>query len=234
MSPCAATSCCGEVMMEESHPAARQPQPAPKRPAMGKEPAPAKQPEPKTMAKPSDKPPVAAEKPLPPPIVPDSEPEEMPTMEEKPAETEPKSADDLSSTPATDPAPVPEKTPPAEEPAADESEKKEAEPVEEKDPLEDFFSDARQPAALSAPGGFDSNSHRQWTDNTGNYHCQARLVSVNRHEIVLSKSEGQLRTVSLRRLSDEDLKFVHGQVVAKREVLARQSANEKLASHWAE
>ncbi len=217
--------------MEAPQPAAELPLPAPKQPVMAEEPAPAKPPEPKTMEQPSAKPPVAAEKPVPPPTVPESRPEEMPATKETPAVTESDSMDDLFSTPATDPAPAPETTPPAEEPAADESQKKEAEPAEEKDPLEDFFSDAGQPAALSVPGGLDSNSHRQWTDNTGNYHCQARLVSVTRHEIVLSKSDGQLKTVSLRRLSDEDLKFVHGQVVAKREVLARQSSNEKLASH---
>lgn len=237
--------------MEESQPAAKQPKPAPKQPDMSKKPAPAKQPEPKTTEMPPAKPSMAAEKPVPPPTVPESnpvappardmmelesEPQEMPAAEEKPSEMEPEDIDDLFSTPAADPAPAPEATPPAESPAIDESEEKETEPaeVDEKDPLDDFFSDARQPAVLSTPGGLDSNSHRQWTDNTGKYHCEARLVSVTRQEIVLSKADGQLKTVSLRRLSDEDLKFVHGQVVAKREVLARQSTTDKLASHWAE
>ena len=235
MSPCAAPDCCGEVMRDDTQPAAEKSQHAPSMPDMSAEPTPAKQPEPKAMDMPQAEPPVTDTSNT------ETEPEaSVPAEEAAPTETESESVDELFDSPATDPAPAPETTPPAEEPAAEESEdteeseEKADEPAEEKDPLDDFFSDVPRPAALSAPGGLESNSHRTWTDNTAKYHCEARLVSVTPREVVLAKANGQLKTVSLRRLSDADLTFVHEQVVAKRELLARQNASEKLASHWAE
>jgi hypothetical protein len=244
-------------MTEKAHAAETPSQPTPAQPDMSQAPGPAKEP----LPKPVEKPPVVTEKPAPQsvtpapvtpaapaetpsvaPVEPDkpqpaapAEPEpanEMPATEETPLESKTEEMGDSFSVPPATPTPAPEATPPAEEPETEEpEEKEEEEPKQEKDSLEDFFNAVPRPSTLKVAGGFQSDSHRTWTDNTGKYHCQARLVSVNSHEAVLSKADGKLKTVALRRLSDEDLQFVHAQVVVKQEMLARQSADGKLASH---
>lgn len=193
-------------------------------------------------------PPVTTEKPLPPAnVITPAEPatttpaapvETAPPVEtpppvettppvETPSEPPAEEADDLFGEPAA------ESTPPAEESTADEAPAEdpatEESPAEEStefaapadDPLEDFFNAVPRPNALQVAGGLESQIHRTWTDNTGKYRCEARLVSVELDEVVLHKADGQPKRVPLVRLSDADLTFVHEQVVAKREMLAQ-------------
>ena len=147
-----------------------------------------------------------------------TEPEpEAPPMEE-PAEQPDDSFDELFSEPA-----------PEESESTDETEEP-AESDESDDLLDDLFGGIEVPAALLADGGLRSGNYRTWTDNTAKYHCQARLLGVAQGEIQIAKSDGKVKRVPLRRLSEPDLKFVYGQVVAYRELLALQGAGEKLAS----
>ncbi len=103
-------------------------------------------------------------------------------------------------------------------------------PHPEEDSFDDLFGQVVPPAELSTPGGLLSNLTRQWTDDTAKYQCEARLVHVMKDKVVLANARGSELAVSLARLSDDDLKFVHQQVVAKRALLASQAAGEKLAS----
>ena len=49
---------------------------------------------------------------------------------------------------------------------------------------------------------------RQWTDNTGQYKTLARLANVTETHVRLLKDNGRYSTVSKRRLSQDDLKYV--------------------------
>ena len=159
---------------------------------------------------------------------PDPQPE-MPAAEETTVEPEPDPLDSLFDPPASDPLPS------AEEPApAEETQKDDAEPAEEEDPLDDLFGEVGRPDVLSVPGGLRGSASRTWTDNTAKYHCEARLLGVEQGKIVLAQANGKISHVPLRRLSDRDLGFVYQQVVAQRDILARQAEAEQLASVWSE
>lgn len=259
-SPCAGESaaepaCCGATVMEEPQPAEARPRKALSKPTMPADPSPANLPEPRAEEMAPPTPPVTPAQPAPQPAAPAAEPAEQPatappvteptapSMEEEPAPletpppSEPTETDDLFG----EPSPAPESTPPAdepeteepaaEEPPAEESETEEAPPADEEDPLEDFFNAVPRPSTLQVAGGLESKSLRTWVDNSGKYRCEARLLSADPQEIVLLKSSGEQKHVSLQRLSNADLEFVHAQVVAKREMLAKRTADERLASH---
>ncbi len=49
---------------------------------------------------------------------------------------------------------------------------------------------------------------RSWTDNTGNYRVNARMVSIGETTVRLLKDTGKYTTVPLTRLSADDLEFV--------------------------
>ena len=156
----------------------------------------------------------------------ESEPEaETPPMEEPAEETETDSLDDLFS----EPPPETDEEPPAEDMPEEPAESEESD-----DLLDDLFGEVGLPAELVAPGGLRSRTHRTWTDNTAKYQCQARLLGVAQGEIVLAKADGKIKRVPMRRLSDADLRFAYGQVVAERELLARLGATKKLASTWSQ
>ncbi|MCI0492187.1 MAG: hypothetical protein L0Z07_04535, partial [Planctomycetes bacterium] len=70
-------------------------------------------------------------------------------------------------------------------------------------------------AVMREPGGIASSGMRQWIDNTGRYSCHARLVRFLDGQIRLLKDNGRTTTVSLHRLSEADLAFVHRQVSAQ-------------------
>lgn len=97
---------------------------------------------------------------------------------------------------------------PAEEPAE-----------EEGSALDDLFDFG---SILTQPGGFDSLALRRWTDNTGSYQVDARMLSVSGTHVKLMKATGRTTTVPLSRLSSADLEFVNLQASAqKAEAISR-------------
>jgi hypothetical protein len=55
---------------------------------------------------------------------------------------------------------------------------------------------------------------RTWVDNTGNYSCRGRLVSLLDGHVRLLKDNGRTSTVPLSRLSANDVQFVDRQASA--------------------
>jgi hypothetical protein len=77
---------------------------------------------------------------------------------------------------------------------------------------EDLFvepADAARIAAAETP----IDSMRVWTDNTGKFRVNARLVVVGPKHVRLLKDNGRFTTVPFSRLSQSDLAFVHAQAV---------------------
>jgi hypothetical protein len=77
---------------------------------------------------------------------------------------------------------------------------------------------------LREPGGLASNELRTWVDNTGNYSCRGRLIRFLDNNVRLLKENGRTTTVSLTRLSAQDLQFVHRQASAQQLEAAGQLA----------
>jgi hypothetical protein len=131
-----------------------------------------------------------------------AQPAEPATPAEEPATppaTAPATTDDLF-------GPAPEKpAAPAEEPA-EKSEEKDAK-------SDDIF--GVSPSVLREAGGLASNEMRQWLDNTGNFSCQGRLISLIDGQVRLMKENGRTTTVPLARLSANDLRFVERQASAQ-------------------
>ena len=142
---------------------------------------------------------------------------------EQPAESTEEAADDSFDNMFDEPMEETEEPAPATE-----------EPAEESDDFDDLFGKADVPAGLLVAGGLQSNELRRWTDNTGRYHCQARLVSLSPGEVVIEKHDGTVKRVELRRLSQDDVRFVYGQVVAQREHIANRALAKKVAGLWIE
>lgn len=170
--------------------------------------------------------------------------EAVPTTPAEPRETAPPATapDDLFGAPAAAPAEPPASSPPAAAPQAAPAgqtpeEKLEGlfdaapaqtppatEKAEEKgstDSLENLFNDTRQdrPAAQQQPatGGLASRQLRRWTDNTGRYSCQGRLLQTGRNAVRILKQNGHTTTVPLNRLSQLDMAFVRAEVLAAAE-----------------
>jgi hypothetical protein len=244
-----ATECCGQATSATAPPAeAETVSPVPVRPET-LEPAPEQpeseqlkpvQPESKPIEEsapapaivPESKPPVVVEPPVEQPVTPAQD--DVEDLFDTPAETEapitpsdPDPLDSLLTPEDEDPLPTVEESTPVEEVEQDD-----AEPVEEDDPLDDLFGKSDLPAVLTVGGGLQSNANRIWSDNTAKYHCEARLLGVVQGKVVLAQAGGKISRVALRRLSGADLDFVYQQVVAKREMLARQAEAEKLATAW--
>jgi len=116
---------------------------------------------------------------------------------------------------------------PTEEAPKEEKEKKELS-------FEDLFSSQKQVPVLGEPGGLASEQLRLWSDNTGRFGCQARLLRVTTQEVVLQKASGKEKQVALSRLSSADLQFVHRQVIAQRRQLESHHVIEMLATAWAD
>jgi hypothetical protein len=112
-------------------------------------------------------------------------------------------AEEPTDQPADD-VPTPADETPAEETPAEET------PAEETD---DIFGQTRD--VLSEPGGLASQEMRLWVDNTGNYSCRGRLISLLDKQVRLLKDNGRTATVPLHRLSPSDLEFVDRQASAQ-------------------
>ena len=67
------------------------------------------------------------------------------------------------------------------------------------------------PAAHVNTPAETANALRVWTDNTGKYKINARLVTIGESSVRLLKDTGKYTTVSLDRLSEDDLEFVRRQ-----------------------
>ena len=128
--------------------------------------------------------------------------------------------DDSKQEPASDvPTPQPDEPTPAEPSDPSESEPPEA-------LSDDDFFGARAKPNLSAPGGLESVETRFWSDVTGLYRCEARMVTINGRTVTLRLPSGVDRQVALTRLSTVDLEFIHGQLEAKQaQKAARLLAN---------
>ena len=166
---------------------------------------------------PAEKPAVPAETPAETPAAPDATPAETPAA--APA-TPPAATDDLFGAPAATPAETP--ATPAETPAAPEAKPAEAPAAtpageEKKDEKKKDDTDifGASPTVLREAGGLASNEMREWTDNTGSFSCQARLVRFLDGQVRLLKDNGRTTTVSLARLSVRDLEFVERQASAQ-------------------
>jgi len=238
------SDCCGEeVTAETTRNDNQDPQPVPEKSQKAEPITPLKKNEPKPSVEPQTTPPVTTDMPAEHPAVPSqpdvtNQPESAPTheapvaqpkpeppaVELSPAQPEADPLDTLFAPPATDSTPATDPSEPA----------KEAEPDDEDDPLEDLFSNTHYPDPLSIAGGLESNVTRAWTDNTAKFRCEARLLGISQGKIALAQASGKISLVPLRRLSDRDLDFVYQQVLAKREMLARQAEDAKLAGVWSE
>jgi hypothetical protein len=135
----------------------------------------------------------------------------IPPAEESPAEVDP--LDDLFG----DPAPAPE----AETPR------------EEKQDLIDELFNQNLIRGLEEAGGLASNSTRTWTDATGTFRSEARLVSVAARAVLLRQADGAVVEVPLASLSEADLQFVRQQIEAQRMLICQQSQVLRLAAAWA-
>jgi hypothetical protein len=164
----------------------------------------------------SEETPPPSEEPMPPAEEPTElfeEPAETPAPVETPPAEEP-AEDDLfgeptdTETPAEEPAEQPAEETPAEETPAEDTPAEE--PAEETD---DIFGRAR--GVTSEPGGLASEEMRLWVDNTGNFSCHGRIISLQDTYVRLLKDNGRTATVPLRRLSASDLEFVNRQANAR-------------------
>ncbi|MCA9231027.1 MAG: hypothetical protein KDA57_10265 [Planctomycetales bacterium] len=124
---------------------------------------------------------------------------------------------------------VPAEVPPAEEPEESEEPEEPNKPV-----VEDLFGQQQDQPVLHEPGGLASAATRWWTDDGAQFRCEAKLLKVTSKQVVLSKADGRVVAVPFTRLCDEDLRFVHQQVTAQREWLARRDSSDQLASLWSE
>jgi hypothetical protein len=118
---------------------------------------------------------------------------------------------------------------PVETPAAAEikSEEKPATPPadENKNKTDDKKADdnlfGAAPSVLHEAGGLASDETRQWTDNTGSFSCNGRLVRFFNGYVRILKNNGHTATVPLARLSSRDLQFVNRQASAQRAEIAK-------------
>ena len=122
--------------------------------------------------------------------------------------TPPAATDDLFGTPAT-----PAETPPAPAPAEKPADAPAAEEKKEEKKADDIFGAA--PGMLREAGGLASDEMRVWVDNTGSFSCRARLVRFLDGQVRLLKDNGRTTTVTLSRLSADDLRFVERQASAQ-------------------
>ena len=58
------------------------------------------------------------------------------------------------------------------------------------------------------PGGIESDTMRQWSDNTGLFKIEGRIAQITATNVRLIKDTGRYTTVPLRRLSAADYEFV--------------------------
>jgi hypothetical protein len=82
--------------------------------------------------------------------------------------------------------------------------------------------------ALLEPGGWSSDSTRQWTDHAGRALLRGRVSSATAEHVSLRSSAGVVQQVPYGRLSDADLRFLRRQVDARRRQLER-TPSQRLA-----
>jgi hypothetical protein len=134
-------------------------------------------------------------------------------------------ADDLFGTPLSEPAaPAEKKSETPKEPSTSAPAEGEKAAPADKDKKKDDDLFGGFGAILREQGGLASNEMRHWVDNTGRFTCEARLTRVMDGEVQLVKDNGHSSTVSLGRLSENDLAFVYRQASAQRSQGVDQTA----------
>lgn len=120
--------------------------------------------------------------------------------------------DDLFDEPA-EKEPMKTATKPDDNAAEDSTEPKEELPVEEAAGKEESAAVPSPDEAVAAVEP-SRDQLRVWTDNTGDYKVNARLVVILNGAVRLQKETGRFTTVPMNRLSPGDLKFVQEQAQA--------------------
>jgi len=169
----------------------------------------------------------AAEKPGATSEKPAEKPAATPPQTPSAPESKPAAGEDLFGAPAAEKAAPAEKpAAPAEKPADKPADKPAGEEKKDEKKSDDIFGSSS--TVLHESGGLASNEMRTWTDNTGNFSCQARLVRLVDGQAKLLKDNGRTTTVQLSRLSANDLRFVERQASAQHETALQtaQSTNE--------
>jgi hypothetical protein len=168
----------------------------------------------------------AAEKPA---ITPEKPPEKPAATPAAP-ESKPAAGDDLFGAPSAEKAAPAEKpAAPAEKPAEKPADKPAGEQKKDEKKSDDIFGSSS--SVLHESGGLASNEMRKWVDNTGNFSCQGRLIRLVDSQVQLLKDNGRTTTVSLSRLSANDLRFVERQASAKH-ATAFQTAQSTTEMPW--
>jgi len=160
------------------------------------------------------------------PKLPVEEPKEAdpfggPAKEEAPAE-EPKEADPFGG-PAKEEAPAEEPADPFGGPVKKEDPAEPAPAVKDPFGMKIFEKSADEkfvviePAVvnpMTLPGGLNSTQLRTWTDNSGTFSVEGRLVKIMEEKVQLFKANGRYTTFPLHRLSALDHQFVQQQALA--------------------
>jgi hypothetical protein len=96
-------------------------------------------------------------------------------------------------------------------------------PAEPAKPEADPFAD---PFKISAEGQLPV---RAWSDNTGTYHIEGRLIAIFEDKVRVLKSTGKTTTVPMRRLSDADKKYVDEVIIRQKVAESTDSPLNKLS-----
>jgi hypothetical protein len=90
-------------------------------------------------------------------------------------------------------------------------------------PEADPFAD---PFKISAEGQLPV---RNWSDNTGTYRIEGRLIAILDGQVRVLKSTGKTTTVPMRRLSDADKKYVEEVIIRQKVAESTESPFNKLS-----
>jgi hypothetical protein len=70
---------------------------------------------------------------------------------------------------------------------------------------------------------------RSWSDNTGTYRIEGRLIAILDGQIRVLKDTGKTTTVPMRRLSDADRKYVEEVIIRQKVAESKDSPLNKLS-----
>ncbi len=70
---------------------------------------------------------------------------------------------------------------------------------------------------------------RHWSDNTGTYQIEGRLIAILDGHVRVLKSTGKTTTVPMRRLSDADRKYVEEVIIRQKVAESKDSPLNKLS-----
>lgn len=70
---------------------------------------------------------------------------------------------------------------------------------------------------------------RSWSDNTGTYQIEGRLIAIFDGHVRVLKATGKTTTVPMRRLSDADKKYVEEVIIRQKVAESTNSPLNKLS-----